>query len=212
MGIKRYRRKLRHASAVAARYNMIRTKMARRKFGRLRVIGPAGTDHRGEWKWRCKCQCGNIVVVLGGNLRSGATTSCGCLHKEWTAANLRTLTRFSSLDRALRQLFSVYKSKAKAKGNDWRLTYTDCKKLFRSSCFYCGTPPASLMVTGGKRRCSAKYNGIDRMDNELGYVPGNVVPCCSTCNFAKNNLPFSTWRRWVRRLSRHFKRTAGWRR
>ncbi len=29
------------------------------------------------------------------------------------------------------------------------------------------------------------YNGIDRVNNEMGYEPLNVVPCCQECNFAK---------------------------
>ena len=33
-------------------------------------------------KWRCKCKCGNIIEVIGKNLRNGNTRSCGCLAKE----------------------------------------------------------------------------------------------------------------------------------
>lgn len=32
-------------------------------------------------RWLCKCDCGNMVIVQGGNLRSGNTTSCGCENK-----------------------------------------------------------------------------------------------------------------------------------
>lgn len=28
--------------------------------------------------WLCQCDCGNMVVCQGGNLRNGNTTSCGC--------------------------------------------------------------------------------------------------------------------------------------
>ena len=33
-------------------------------------------------KYRCKCECGNEVVVSAGNLRTKNTQSCGCLQKE----------------------------------------------------------------------------------------------------------------------------------
>ena len=29
--------------------------------------------------WKCKCECGNIIIVKPKNLLSGATQSCGCL-------------------------------------------------------------------------------------------------------------------------------------
>ena len=49
-------------------------------FGHLIVIQRDGSDARGEAKWLCKCDCGNpnLISVLGSNLRSGHTQSCGC--------------------------------------------------------------------------------------------------------------------------------------
>ena len=35
--------------------------------------------------WRCKCSCGNEVSVVGKDLRTGKTQSCGCLQKERTS-------------------------------------------------------------------------------------------------------------------------------
>lgn len=29
-------------------------------------------------KWRCRCLCGTEVLIPGGNLRTGNTSSCGC--------------------------------------------------------------------------------------------------------------------------------------
>lgn len=51
------------------------------RFGRLTVIERA--ENKGEQTaWRCKCDCGKIVDVRGGNLKSGHTTSCGCYWSE----------------------------------------------------------------------------------------------------------------------------------
>ena len=54
------------------------------KFGRLTVIEEDGKNKNGSIKWRCKCECGNEITVIGTNLRNGNTTSCGCLQKEIT--------------------------------------------------------------------------------------------------------------------------------
>src|SRR5580692_5034482 len=32
--------------------------------------------------WRCRCDCGTVKRVLGDNLRSGKSQSCGCLRLE----------------------------------------------------------------------------------------------------------------------------------
>lgn len=65
--------------------------MTGRVIGRLLVIEECGRNARGEVLWRCRClgktgdDCGNEVIVRGGDLRSGHTTSCGCYHRERTA-------------------------------------------------------------------------------------------------------------------------------
>lgn len=56
------------------------------KFGRLFVLEYAGNSEKGIATWKCLCDCGNIVIVNGDNLRSGNTKSCGCLRDD-TIAN-----------------------------------------------------------------------------------------------------------------------------
>ena len=58
------------------------------KFGRLLVLEkakkPEGIKGR-EIYWKCLCDCGNIKIVRGVDLRSGHTKSCGCIQKEKTS-------------------------------------------------------------------------------------------------------------------------------
>lgn len=53
-----------------------------KRYNRLVVTSYFGKDSSGRLKWRCKCSCGNKLVVLGNSLRRGLTQSCGCLHRE----------------------------------------------------------------------------------------------------------------------------------
>ena len=51
------------------------------KYGRLTVECFAG--NRGKRSlWSCVCECGNRITVMGDDLKSGHTKSCGCLHKD----------------------------------------------------------------------------------------------------------------------------------
>ena len=55
------------------------------EFGRLKVIEFAGYDQNKAITWRCKCECGNTVVVRSDHLRYGRTSSCGCMKAEISA-------------------------------------------------------------------------------------------------------------------------------
>ena len=52
------------------------------RFGRLTVVACAGRTKRGNTIWTCRCDCGNEKIVQASHLRSGSTTSCGCLRQE----------------------------------------------------------------------------------------------------------------------------------
>ena len=64
--------------------------MIGQRFGRLIVFEEASTKKWGQVCWKCKCDCGNKIVVAGRSLRNGNTRSCGCLQlktmqKHWEA-------------------------------------------------------------------------------------------------------------------------------
>ncbi len=63
-----------------------------KQFGRLTVLGPAGDGIRGNWK--CRCDCGNIVIRSKENLCSGSTRSCGCLQKEARKQDIKKSIHF----------------------------------------------------------------------------------------------------------------------
>jgi hypothetical protein len=56
------------------------------KFERLAVVKEAGRDKNKKVLWDCVCDCGNEKTVVGGDLKSGKTRSCGCLQSEVVTA------------------------------------------------------------------------------------------------------------------------------
>ena len=51
-----------------------------KKYGRLTVIRRSTyVPKNGQACWDCECECGNSVMVSGTHLRTGHTTSCGCV-------------------------------------------------------------------------------------------------------------------------------------
>jgi len=58
-----------------------RIDMLNRRFGRLLVTGDAAYKGKSR-QVTAICDCGTVCTVLASNVRSGNTTSCGCVHKE----------------------------------------------------------------------------------------------------------------------------------
>ena len=150
--------------------NLKTKEMVGQKFGRLTVVQREGTSSNGCATWRCRCECGNEVVVTGGNLRSGNTTSCGCFFKEMVASNnTKSKTTHGKTNTRLHTIWSDMKQR-------------------------CGNPKDHFYYIYGGRGISvcdewkndfqafydwAIHNGyrddltIDRKNNDQGYCPDN---------------------------------------
>lgn len=55
----------------------VRMNITGQKFGRLTVIECVGVNKHNQSRWKCRCDCGNEVIVTGIHLKNGHTVSCG---------------------------------------------------------------------------------------------------------------------------------------
>ena len=60
------------------------------KFNRLMVLELGERNSSGQLQWKCKCDCGNIVLVTTTYLKTGHTKSCGCLSREMASSRLQS--------------------------------------------------------------------------------------------------------------------------
>lgn len=77
--------------------------MIGQKFGKLTVLERAGSDKQRCALWRCWCDCGNVTIVRGANLRNGHTQSCGhyCGHtNSWSVMIGQRYGKLVVLERA----------------------------------------------------------------------------------------------------------------
>ena len=143
--------------------------------GQLTVISRAADSNDSRPRYNCICICGNNKIVSARNLQRGATTHCGCIKRERSIRNP---------DAALNGLIWVYISNAKKRSLDCTLTKEEFIELFSSNCYYCNAKP-SRVYKKDRIRTEYIYNGIDRTNNDKGYITGNVVSCCTSCNYMK---------------------------
>lgn len=67
------------------------------RFGKLVAIENVGKQNGRESLWKCQCECGKIIVVSIGHLRSGHTKSCGCLKNKHNVSNKRIYTIWKNM-------------------------------------------------------------------------------------------------------------------
>ena len=88
---------------------------------------------------------------------------------------------------------------AKERGYDFLLTIEIFKQLTQSNCHYCGIEP-SQKISRSWLNGDYMFNGVDRVNNSIGYLENNVVPCCKHCNMAKYTMSEEEFRTWINRL------------
>jgi hypothetical protein len=158
------------------------------RFGELTVLSPIKNGkHRGVM-WLCKCDCGNDATAYGGHLRAGKRVSCGC----------RSQARI--FETGINHLYSRYKRMAKRRGKEFSLDRIFFQDLVTSNCFYCGVEPSQMLKRNKSNKLQIKYNGVDKVDHERGYVKDNCVSCCYYCNHAKADQTLDQFRKHIARI------------
>ena len=176
----------------------IRLKLTGKKFNRLLVLGFSHINKHKQAMWKCRCDCGKTTFVVGGQLKTGHTKSCGCYNSE----RLGALNRLSRGEAAFNVLFSAYKRSARVRGHSFQLSQELFRKLTQQVCHYCGQAPSKVHKPS---HCNGMYvyNGIDRVDNSKGYVRGNVVACCVVCNRWKQARSQEKFLEQVKKIYEH---------
>jgi hypothetical protein len=165
-----------------------------RRFGKLIVIRMVKSQKFAGRIWLCKCDCGTVKTVRGGDLKTGYSKSCGCDFRKYVNGHKKPHG-----ESAFNVLFGQYQRMAKNRGCEWSLSREEFRHLASSDCAYCGAPPKTEMFRIGLNGAFA-YNGLDRVKNSDGYTTENAVPCCAFCNMAKRTYSLEEFSEWIERI------------
>lgn len=119
--------------------------------------------------------------------------------------NLKYIHELRTLDYgecAFNKLVRDLKGRANKRRWVFNLTNERIRELTSSNCKYCGCEPSQIKNMGVKQNINGDYiyNGLDRVDSNLGYIEGNVVPCCKVCNYAKRKMSLFEFVNWINRV------------
>ncbi len=173
-------------------------------FGKLTVIKKhEKRNSNNRILWECLCECGENCIISGDQLNRGnkggngiPTRSCGCLRNN---AHNKIQNRETAMWKRLFKSTIIKRSKKSGYNSD--ITYDTFVELSKSGCHYCGLKNSSYY----KDICESSnfilyYNGLDRIDSNIGYYLYNVVSCCKHCNCAKNIMSKVEFMNFIKRV------------
>lgn len=157
-----------------------------------------GFKDLGEGKiYHFLCDCGNeFTIKHTSKLKNGGKFRCRDCYV------LRDSESYSP-EWGYRLAMKRIKNDAARAGRVFEITLDEFMIISQQDCFYCKLPPSNKLTyvsNAGNFTREFIYSGMDRVDNEVGYIRTNVVPCCIICNRAKNNMPFDEFMSWISRL------------
>jgi len=173
-----------HSKTCGCEKGRKRKDISGKRFGRLLAIKIDYVDRVNGAYWLCKCDCGNEKTIRLTNLTSGNTISCGCKQKENYENRINALEYGVA---AFNEIYAKYQEGAKKRNLVFELDKDYFTSIINLNCYYCGCEPNQIH-RGSRCNGSYIYNGIDRVDNSLGYIIDNCVPCCGKCNRMKSSL------------------------
>lgn len=194
-----------------------RIDLTNQKFNRLLVIRYVGNNKRHSSLWKCKCDCGNEIVVTSENLRTGHTTSCGCRGEEHKHNHGATKKTHGKSKTPIYTMWLNIKSRCNNPSNNHYKYYggrgikmcADWENSFET--FY------EWAIKNGfdESNPDTRSQSIDRIDVNGNYEPGNCrfVDSYIQANNTRKNVFYDiggikmTMPEWCRHFNANYERT-----
>jgi len=137
------------------------------RFGRLTVLElysrRTGTARR--TRWRCRCECGKIRIVIDHNLICGSTKSCGCWNRSGIARIRHGQAKRGHHTPEFRAWYSM---RARARG-----TSGDPRRYRDRGIRVCKRWDSFENFLADMGRKPSPTHSLDRKNNDKGYSPKN---------------------------------------
>lgn len=145
-----------------------------------------------------KCVCGSEFALRETNSFDG-----------WENVKCPSCKRVERVQPDVGERYVMKRIRSDAARSDrvFELEFDWVKKMMHASCHYCGRKDQNRIsvkskVPGEYLIRDFRYNGLDRINNSLGYTKQNCVPCCFVCNRAKQSMTYEEFMDWIVELTK----------
>ena len=101
-------------------------------------------------------------------------------------------------------VYAGYRKNAKRRNIKFNISKKFFKEITSENCYYCGSLSSNYRAMKGYYG-DFRYNGIDRIDNSIGYEENNCVPCCKKCNRSKDVMSKNDFIAWIKDVYNNLK-------
>lgn len=134
--------------------------------GRVVAIEPTENRRNGSILWRCRCDCGNELLLEPYKITSGIVKSCGCSRGEKKIKDL-TGQRFGKLT-------TIYRTNEKKNSSYIWVCQCDCGKTTKVS--------SNALLSGNSKSCGCRRTeAIKETMDKCGTVADHVNLIDGTC-------------------------------
>lgn len=146
------------------------------RHGKLIAISVRFYKSEGLTMVRCRCDCGEHILVRPGDFERRKYTSCSpeC---RWYRPKL------PYGESSARHIYSTYNNYATKNGLSWNIPYKKFLEITKLPCDHCGAHPSTVWQSEIDKGSNGVYthNKIAYIDPDLGYTIGNIAIVCTSC-------------------------------
>lgn len=128
--------------------------------------------------WDFQCDCGNSKTARGSHVSAGKIKTCG------DCGATPEQEFFFKKDIYRNHLTSLKRRTSKNKLIENNLSFDNYVDICSKPCVYCGLMDVKKYSNGAV----ISFNGVDRIDSNIGYTLENSQPCCGRHNLAKRTF------------------------
>lgn len=154
--------------------------------------------------WLFKCSCGTECSPRPQRVVNGRIKSCGCRRSIYETSRVAVLESKKS---RLTRMYCTRKRDSRLRGISFSISKSDIGDLAEQQGWRCARTGISLDLTASD---GMKPFGpsLDRINNNIGYEPGNIQLVCYMYNSAKNQFTDEDVLRFASELLKHSSDTS----